>query len=112
LRDTVKKKGVASSSKAIVSNKGKIIQKKPKHPPKRTKKVKCFKCLGMGHYAYECPTKKNVLRKDNEEYTCHYDDSDGEEEESDGELKADEGELYMIRRMHLKGEYFSYKMFN
>ena len=27
--------------------------------------MKCFKCLGMGHYAYKCPTKKVVFLKDN-----------------------------------------------
>jgi len=51
--------------------------------------VKCFKCLGMRHYAYECPTKKTIL-KDNGECTSHSNDSDKEEEESDGELKANE----------------------
>ncbi|XP_027915879.1 uncharacterized protein LOC114175299 [Vigna unguiculata] len=69
----------------------------------------------MGHYAYECPTKKIVLLKDNGEYTSDSDDDDGEVEESDGELKPNVGELYMIRRMwegqvkarmHLKGRIF------
>jgi len=83
----------------VFSNERKIVQKKPEHPPKRTGEVKCFKCLGMRHYAYECPTKKTVLLKDNGEYTSNFDDNDGEEEESDGELKANERELYMIRRM-------------
>ena len=53
----------------------------------------------MGHYAYECPTKKTVLLKDNGEYTSDSDDNDGEVEESDGELKANVGELYMMRRI-------------
>jgi len=44
----------------------------------------------MGHYAYECPTKKTVLLKDNGEYTSDSDDNDREEEESDRELKANE----------------------
>ncbi|KAK7376004.1 hypothetical protein VNO78_35080 [Psophocarpus tetragonolobus] len=95
----VKKEGAASSSNASLSNHGKAPQKQPEHPPKKTREVKCFKCLGMGHYAYECPTKKIVLLKDNGEYTSQSEASGGEEEESDGELKAIEGELYMIRRM-------------
>jgi len=95
----VKKEGAASSSNSTLSNEGKTIQKKPEHPPKRTREVKCFKCLGMGHYAYECPTKKVVLLKDNEEFTSHYKDSGEKEKESDGELEPNEGELYMIRRM-------------
>jgi len=98
-RDRVKQEGVASSSNSVLSNEGKIVQKKPEHQPKRTREMKCFKCLGMGHYAYECPTKKTVFLKDNGEYTNDSDDNDGEVEESDGELKANVGELYMIRRM-------------
>ena len=73
-RDRVKKEGVASSSNSALSNEGKIVQKKLEHPPKRTIEMKCFKCLGMGHYAYECPTKKTILLKDNGEYTSDYDD--------------------------------------
>ena len=98
-RDRVKKEGVASSNKSTLSNEGKTVQKKSEHLPKRTREVKYFKCLSMGHYAYECPTKKTVLLKDNREYTIDSDDNDGKEEESDGELKANEGKLYMIRRM-------------
>ncbi|KAK7379836.1 hypothetical protein VNO78_34256 [Psophocarpus tetragonolobus] len=98
-KDRVKKEGAASSSNASLSNHGKTPQKQPEHPPKKTREVKCFKCLGMAHYAYECPTKKIVLLKDNGEYTSQSEASGGEEEESDGELKANEGELYMIRRM-------------
>jgi len=67
-RDRAKNEGVASSSNAAHSNEGKTLQKKPKYPPKRTREVKCSKCLGMGHYAYECPTKKIALLKDNREY--------------------------------------------
>ncbi|XP_027912791.1 uncharacterized protein LOC114188764 [Vigna unguiculata] len=98
-RDKVKKEGVTSSSNSVLSNERKIVQKKVEHPPKRTREVKGFKCLGMGHYAYECPTKKTVLLKENWEYTSDSDDNDGEVEESDGELKANVGELYMIRRI-------------
>jgi len=98
-RDRVKKEGVASSSNSALSNEGKTLQKKHEHPPKRTREVKCFKCLGMGHYTYECPTKKVVLLKDNGEYTSHSEDSGEVEEKSDRELKANEGELYMIKKM-------------
>nr|KYP35535.1 hypothetical protein KK1_043425 [Cajanus cajan] len=70
-----------------------IIQAKIEEDPQ------CFKCLGMGHYAYECPTKKTNLLKDNGEYTSQSKASGGEEEESDEEVVAKEGELYMIRRL-------------
>lgn len=70
--------------------------------------MKCFQCLGIGHYAYECPTMKIILL--NWEYTSQSDDNGGEQEDSDGEVKANEGELYMIRRMlgsQVKVEYAS-----
>ena len=35
----------------------------------KTKDVKCFRCLGSRHYASECPTKKIVILKNDEEYT-------------------------------------------
>lgn len=94
-----KKENTASSSNPTLSSHGKAPQKKDDNPPKRTRDVKCFKCSGLGHYAYECPTKKTILLKDNGEYTSQSDASEHEEEESDEELKAYEGELYMIRRL-------------
>ncbi|XP_027912219.1 uncharacterized protein LOC114171289 [Vigna unguiculata] len=72
----------------------KTIQK-PEHPPKRTREVKCFKCLGMGHYAYECPTKKTVLLKDNGEYTSDSDDDDGEAIQTS---LASEGEEVQVKQ--------------
>ena len=29
----------------------------------KSKEVKCFKCLGMGHYASQCPNKRKLVMK-------------------------------------------------
>ena len=53
----MKDKGVPSSS--VTSSSGKSPHRYSNSPPKRkTSEVKCFKCLGRGHYASECPTRK------------------------------------------------------
>ena len=33
----------------------------------RSRDIKCFKCLGIGHMASQCPNKKVVIFKDNQE---------------------------------------------
>jgi len=46
-------------------NKGKTIEKStPKTSSKvRTSNIKCFKCLGKGHIASQCPTKKTMIMR-------------------------------------------------
>ena len=48
--------------------------------PTKTKDVKCFRCLGRGHYASKCPTKRIVILKDNEEYISESSTSEEDEE--------------------------------
>ncbi|XP_068491941.1 uncharacterized protein [Phaseolus vulgaris] len=56
----MKDKGVPSSS--VTSSSGKSPYRHSNSSTKReTSEVKCFKCLGRGHYASECPTKKNMI---------------------------------------------------
>jgi len=31
---------------------------------KKSQDVKCFRCQGLGHYAYECPNKKAMILRD------------------------------------------------
>ena len=63
----------------------------------KTKDVKCFRCLGRGHIAFECPTKRTVILKDNGEYTSESSASEEDEEEAI-EIEVMEG-LLMIRRL-------------
>ena len=97
-RDRSKNDGAASSSKPAPPPQEKTQSKPLDQPSKRSKEVKCFKCQGLGHYAYECATKKTMILKDNGEYTSESDASG--DEESDGEEEEPlNGELLMIRRM-------------
>ncbi|XP_027357157.1 uncharacterized protein LOC113866528 [Abrus precatorius] len=55
--------------------------------------------MGMRHYAYECPTKKTMILKDNGEYTSKSETSEREENEDVEEKEVTEGDLLMRRRL-------------
>nr|KYP69837.1 hypothetical protein KK1_009043 [Cajanus cajan] len=58
-----KKEGQPSYSKE------RPLKEKSKEKPSndtRTSSIKCFKCLGRGHIASQCPTKKTMIIRDNE----------------------------------------------
>nr|KYP31454.1 Transposon Ty3-I Gag-Pol polyprotein [Cajanus cajan] len=78
---------------------GKSSSKSLEQPQKKSKDIKCFKCQGMGHYAYECPTKRTMVLKENGDYTSQSDVSEEEEGDIEEEEEALEGDLLMIRRM-------------
>ena len=65
---------------------------------KKSRDVKCFRCQGLGHYAYECPNKKVMILRDRE-YISECEVEKGKESEEDEEEveKTPEGELLMIR---------------
>jgi hypothetical protein len=42
------------------SSKGKEKVTEPQHP-RRSRDIKCFKCLGHGHIALECPNKRVMI---------------------------------------------------
>jgi len=64
----------------------------------KTRDVKYFRCLEMGHYASECPIKRIFVLKDNGEYTSESSASEEDKEEAI-EVEATEGDLLMIRRL-------------
>ncbi|XP_068476254.1 uncharacterized protein [Phaseolus vulgaris] len=91
----MKDKGVPSSS--VTSSSGKSPHRYSNSPSKRkTSEVKCFKCLGRGHYASECPTKKNMISLSKTQIVSEP-SSEEEKEEVEVELDALEGDLLMIR---------------
>ena len=93
----MKDKGVPSSS--VTSSSGKSPHRYSNSPPKRkTSEVKCFKCLGRGHYASECPTKKNMISLSKTQIVSEP-SSEEEKEDVEVELDALEGDLLMIRRL-------------
>ncbi|KAH1202523.1 putative mitochondrial protein [Glycine max] len=61
----------------------------------RTSYIKCFKCLGRGHIASQCPTKKTMIMRGQDIYrsqeeTISSPSSSGSEDEVRGEKSSDE----------------------
>uniref|UniRef100_A0A151UGX0 CCHC-type domain-containing protein n=1 Tax=Cajanus cajan TaxID=3821 RepID=A0A151UGX0_CAJCA len=84
------------------------IGKVTSHTSSRTSDIKCFKCLGRGHIASQCPTKKVMIMMGHDIYSSQDEaitfSSNSEEEASDEEENVEstfpyEGELLMIRRL-------------
>ncbi|KAH1228740.1 Retrovirus-related Pol polyprotein from transposon gypsy [Glycine max] len=77
-------------------DKGKTIEKStPKtSSQERTSNIKCFKCLGRGHIASQCPTKKTVIMRgqdiySSQEETTSAPSSSGSEDEAKGKEKEE-----------------------
>ncbi|RDX75217.1 hypothetical protein CR513_44929, partial [Mucuna pruriens] len=89
----------------------KSFEKKKKETPKlstfqqnapRFSNNKCFKCLGKGHNASQCPNKKTMVLRENgrvESKTFIEEENTFSGEESEGKLPPHEGDLLMIRRL-------------
>uniref|UniRef100_A0A151UIQ7 CCHC-type domain-containing protein n=1 Tax=Cajanus cajan TaxID=3821 RepID=A0A151UIQ7_CAJCA len=78
-----------------------------KAPSKDAKRsdIECFKCLGCGHIASQCPTKKTMILRGQDHYSSHDEatssSSSDEKEvlESEEETYPCEGYLLMVRRL-------------
>ncbi|KAL5801029.1 hypothetical protein ACOSQ3_032661 [Xanthoceras sorbifolium] len=80
---------------------GTINQGKPDSQPTRNRDIKCFKCLGAGHIASQCPNKRVMVLKDDGGIESEG-ESDGEsmpplEDADDFEYPVG-GELLVARR--------------
>ncbi|XP_028223089.1 uncharacterized protein LOC114404211, partial [Glycine soja] len=64
-----------------------------------TRNIKCFKCLGRGHIASECPTRRTMIMKADGEITSESEISEEEVEEEEYEEEAMQGDMLMVRRM-------------
>jgi len=99
-KDINKEEGSSTSSSNVTAqrtqNKFEEALKKA-----RSSEIKCFKCLGRGHIASQCPTKKTMLLKEDgeiisessSEFSPSNDEQEYEEERESG------GDFFMIRRM-------------
>ena len=70
----------------------------------RTSNIKCFKCIGKGHIASQCPTKKTRIMRGQDIYSSQEEEtsspsSSGSEGETKGDENIEEGDLLMVRRL-------------
>ncbi|KAL4284496.1 hypothetical protein GQ457_16G022130 [Hibiscus cannabinus] len=65
--------------------------------PNRTRDIKCFKCLGRGHIASQCPNKRVMFLKDGGEIESEQDEEVESEDHEDLEYAVD-GEVLVVKR--------------
>lgn len=75
------------------------FNEKPRDSNQRARDIKCFRCLGHGHMAANCPTKRTIIVRNG----VIESDSSGEEDQrrddsDEGEVMP-EGDVLMIRRL-------------
>lgn len=87
-KEEPKKEG-ASFSKEAVST---YQRKKPLETTPRSRDVKCFKCLGHGHIAFQCPTKRATVSRSGELVSQS-------KASSEKGKTIPEGDLFMVRRL-------------
>ncbi|KAG6510355.1 hypothetical protein ZIOFF_028365 [Zingiber officinale] len=97
-KDKPKKEGSSSNSKEAASTKKPIPT--TSSSTSKSRDIKCFRCLGKGHIASECPNKKTMVVRDNgsissEEIASH--SSSSSDEENDGVAYAQDGDLLVSK---------------
>ena len=92
------KEKVAATPSKVAPTPSKPSPNSSQESSKRSRDVKCFRCQGLGHYAYECPNKKTMVIKGGEVVSEDEKDDDDDDEGSE-EFHEPEEELLMIRRL-------------
>ncbi|KAH0653052.1 hypothetical protein KY289_030730 [Solanum tuberosum] len=86
--------GKAPSKPQDDRGKGKVEEGGKTFNPKSSKpssSIQCHKCNGRGHMMHACPSRRNILLRENGEYETEK--SEGEEEEGEGVSEEDDLEL-------------------
>ena len=98
-KETFKKEG-GSSFKS--HEKGDALSKNNSSPTPTSSKmssIKCFKCLGKGHIASQCPNKRTMGNMDITSASSSSSSSSSIESESEYDVQPLEGDLLMVRRL-------------
>ncbi|XP_016732773.1 uncharacterized protein [Gossypium hirsutum] len=69
--------------------------------PNRSREIKCFKCLGRGHIASQCPNQTNMILRANGEIESEEDDDEEPDETTEEEDELEyvvDGEFLVIKR--------------
>ncbi|KAH0667855.1 hypothetical protein KY290_027485 [Solanum tuberosum] len=77
--------------KVKVEEGGKTFNPKSSKPSKPSSSIQCHKCHGRGHMMHECPSRRNILLRENGDYESEK--SEGEEDEGEGVSEEDDLEL-------------------
>ncbi|XP_042448964.1 uncharacterized protein LOC122033874 [Zingiber officinale] len=101
-----KSKGETNVAKTQSSNKD---RGNSSSQPQRNRDIKCFRCLGSGHIASQCPNKRSMIILDNGEIeTEEEDEGNGStpsvEDTSDVELVVDGQALVVLRALHMQAK--------
>ena len=64
--------------------------------------IQCFKCIGRGHIASQCPNRRTMILRGRNEYSNQEDQSSGgeEKEKSEGAYTYEEELLMIIRTLN------------
>ncbi|KAA3480564.1 Retrovirus-related Pol polyprotein from transposon 297 family [Gossypium australe] len=82
------------------TSKGKAID----NNQNRTCDIKCFKCLGRGHIASQCPNRNGMVIRSNREIESEWEDDENENEDENPSEENDEleyvveGEMLVIKK--------------
>ncbi|XP_042404734.1 uncharacterized protein LOC121994921 [Zingiber officinale] len=101
-----KSKGETNVAKTQPSNKD---RGNSSSQPQRNYDIKCFRCLGSGHIASQCPNKRSMIILDNGEIETEEEDEGNEstpsvEDTSDVEFAIDGQALVVLRALHMQAK--------
>ncbi|XP_027368282.1 uncharacterized protein LOC113874249 [Abrus precatorius] len=96
IKDTIVQSGKPSSKTSFNSTNTSAS------PTSQHRAIKCFKCLGKGHIASQCPNKKTMILRENGEISSDSSSQSSHassEEDSEFEALCHEGDLLIVRRL-------------